>query len=239
MRPEDEPTGRTPIDTLPPPGPSSREPVPSTPPEPPPKGEEPTPPPAHSYEDRVAFSQAFADVRPLARRQRGGGGDYVTEPYLRRPADAPSCPSAPVDSGAEARARARLDALVAGGVQFHVDRDEGWVEGERKGAPREALRGLRRRGVVPEAQLDLHGLVAEEAERKLARFIRERHRRGVRRLLVVHGKGHHSEGGAGVLGDRVVRVLTEGRAAPLVDAFITAPARLGGGGALLVQLGAK
>ena len=59
---------------------------------------------------------------------------------------------------------------------------------------------------------------------------------GISRLLIVHGKGLHSAGGIGVLALAVVDSLTEGRAAALVRALMTAPQRLGGSGALAVQL---
>jgi DNA-nicking Smr family endonuclease len=188
--------------------------------------------PAHGYDDRVAFAQAFADVRPLApprreRASRASGSPSPADGVASRPVANP---------GAEARARARLDALVGGGVRFQIVREEGWVEGLRDGTARSLLRGLRQRGVAPEATLDLHGMTGDGAERAVVRFLREGHRRGVRRVLIVHGRGTHSEGGAGVLGDRVLHALTDGRAAPLVAAFVTAPRALGGEGALLVQL---
>ncbi|MFW6049827.1 MAG: Smr/MutS family protein [Myxococcota bacterium] len=221
--------------TLPPPGPAPPEPVPSSPPAPAPdpkERREPSTDPRHSYEDRVAFAQAFADVQPLPAR-RGSAG-------RRRPLRAPADPAfAPASAEAQAQARARLDALVGGGVRFRLERDEGWVEALREGAPKEALRRLRRPGVAAEARIDLHGMAAAEAEQALRRFVRDRHREGRRTLLVVVGKGQHSEGGVGVLGDLAVEVLTEGVAAPLVEAFATAPAHLGGSGALLVQLVAK
>ena len=56
-------------------------------------------------------------------------------------------------------------------------------------------------------------------------------------LLVVHGKGLHSDGGVGVLGDVVVKTLTESAIAPRVLAFASAAPRLGGLGATVVRLG--
>jgi DNA-nicking Smr family endonuclease len=193
-------------------------------------------PPEHAYEDRVAFAQAYSDVKPLApRRARTAGG---SAPVSRVVQGTPRQPI-PDSREAEQRARARLDALVGGGVRFHVERDEGWVEGLQEGQSPALLRSMRQRGWSPEADLDLHGMTVEEASREVVVFLREGHRRGVRRVLLIHGRGAHSEGGVGVLGDRVVRVLTEGRAAPLVVAFATAPRNLGGEGALVVQLASK
>lgn len=219
--------------TMPPPGPSRPEAVPTGRPPPP----EPPAGSSRTYEDRVAMSQALADVQPLAPRK--GRGRRVSGAPEASGAGGSAASGRADELAADARARDRLDALVAGGVRFEVERDDGWVEGLRAGVSRQVLRQLRRRGIEPEAVIDLHGLASEQAGRELGRFVRDSHHRGRRLLLVVHGKGNHSEGGLGVLIERVLQTLTEGAAAPLVDAFVTAPARLGGTGALLVQLAAK
>ena len=65
--------------------------------------------------------------------------------------------------------------------------------------------------------------------------MRTEHRRGLRRILVVCGKGLHSAGPP-VLRDAALDALTRGGAAPLVLAVASAPISLGGTGALLVQL---
>lgn len=60
---------------------------------------------------------------------------------------------------------------------------------------------------APQDSVDLHGLVGREAREELARFIRSMRRRGLRKGLVIHGKGLHSSDGA-VLGP-VVREYLE------------------------------
>jgi DNA-nicking Smr family endonuclease len=55
-------------------------------------------------------------------------------------------------------------------------------------------------------------------------------------VLIIHGKGAHSEGGIGVLEEACVEALTKGGAAPFVEAFATAPARFGGRGAIVARL---
>lgn len=143
--------------------------------------------------------------------------------------------AAPLRS-ADEEARARLGALVAGGVRFEIEREDELVRGRRVGTPPSVDAELGRRGVAPEGILDLHGKSGAEAERAVVRFVRARQRRGARRLCIVHGKGKHSEGGLGVLRERVIHALTEGGAAPVVLAFSTASQELGGSGALVVQL---
>jgi DNA-nicking Smr family endonuclease len=67
-------------------------------------------------------------------------------------------------------------------------------------------------------------------------FTRAAQRAGARLILIVHGRGQHSEGGVGVLADVVVTTLSRGGAAPIVQAFMSASSRLGGSGAMLVCL---
>ncbi len=187
-----------------------------------------TPSSAHTYEDRVAFHQAFAGVRPLGAVPAKGGAQRRVPKTRRASVEAERL-------AAEEAARASLDRLVGGGVEFVVSRSDG-VEGRRRSASPRTVRMLREGRLPPKASLDLHGLTRQEARPKIRAFVREAHRRGHRTIAIVHGKGSHSEGGIGVLCDVVVEVLSRGGAAPLVDAFATAPAPLGGDGVMLVQL---
>lgn len=84
----------------------------------------------------------------------------------------------------------------------------------------------------PQAELDLHGLSGAEAEEALERFLHEAHRRGLRKVLIIHGKGHHSPGEP-VL-PRTVRSFLE--KCPFTGAFGPADRRQGGRGATWVML---
>jgi DNA-nicking Smr family endonuclease len=209
--------------TLPPPGPAR----PSLVPDPPPR---PTPdPPAlraeHSAGEFAALNQAYRGVEPIRRPKRGRAA--VAPPPKRVPRAEP-----PADDAA----RERLSALVAGGQRFHVERDEAWVQGIRVGVAPQLLRRLASARFEPEARIDLHGLRRDEARRSVRDFVRMQHRRGARYLLIVVGKGNHSEAGVGVLGDALVEELTGGVIAPLVAAFTSAHVQHGGTGAVAVQL---
>jgi DNA-nicking Smr family endonuclease len=184
----------------------------------------PSAPPSETLrgDDRIAWHDAFAGVRPLGAKERARARVAVS-------------PSAPIPSARDEEARARLAALVGGGVRFEIMRDGDEIRGRRRGSSDGVLRALMRKDARPAATLDLHGMRASEAEREVVRFLRAEQRRGIRRVLIVHGKGLHSEGGA-VLSDVVVRVITEGGAAPVVNAFVTASHSMGGSGALLIEL---
>lgn len=192
----------------------------------------------YSEDDRQAFSGAFAGVTPLGqttgpvqgkKKSAGKKGPTVEEARriaARRAADE-----------AEAKARARLDGLVAGATVVEVRRNEdGGVEGKRRGAPDRTVRMLAQGQLAPEARLDLHGLRRDQVSAAVNKFARQAHRDGRLTLSIIHGKGRNSEGGRGVLEDAVVAALKSGGAAPLVEAFATAPERFGGHGALVVRL---
>ena len=204
-----------------------------------PAHQKPAPPPPNERlsdglvgDDRIAFHDAFAGVRPLgptsaAKRPKKGRGKPIAKG--RR------SPVVPREAPSDTEARARLAALVGGAVHFDVERDEDGVRGLRDGADPQILRDLSARGAFVEATLDLHGLRGRQAEQAVSRFVRAQHRKGVRRVCVVHGKGLHSDGVA-VLRDAAVRALSDGGAAPVVLAFATAAPDRGGRGALLVAL---
>jgi DNA-nicking Smr family endonuclease len=164
------------------------------------------------------LSKAFADVAPLPDRDR----------LAPRPKPKFKLPP---------RRRAVGFADVSGPApSFVLERDDDHVSGYRADLGPGVLAVLRSSRWQPQDTLDLHGYRTREMEAELVPELLRLVNRGVSRLLIVHGKGLHSEGGIGVLGLAVVDTLTEGRAASLVRALKTAPLRLGGSGALAVEL---
>jgi DNA-nicking Smr family endonuclease len=59
-----------------------------------------------------------------------------------------------------------------------------------------AERRRRLRNKAPDAVIDLHGLTRDEAWLRLSAFFASALRQGAEKVLVVHGKGNHSEGEA-------------------------------------------
>lgn len=181
------------------------------------------------------LNDVYSGVTPLSQT-RGRVGQRAAR----------KMPSAPSEAAAQVRqrdlqddhaARRRLGALVGGGVTFVVDEvGEDLREAVRQGVSARELRRLRSPRFHPEATLDLHGESREAVELLVSRFVREHHRRGCRYLLVIHGKGLHSDAGIGVLGAAVFSALTAGGAAPLVRGLTLAHPQLGGSGATAVML---
>ena len=59
----------------------------------------------------------------------------------------------------------------------------------------------------PEARLDLHGLTQAQAQEKLDYFITDCLRRGIRKVIIIHGKGIHTTGTDPVLGSFVRKFI--------------------------------
>ena len=103
----------------------------------------------------------------------------------------------------------------------------------RPGIGTEVTRRLRKGEWSIQRELDLHGLRRDDAREALSAFIRDAHRRGLRCLRVVHGKGLGSPGRVPVLKSKVQAWLIQKNE---VMAFVQARADEGGAGALVVLL---
>jgi DNA-nicking Smr family endonuclease len=189
---------------------------------------------------REAARNAERERERLAREQRERDlfaltvGPVVP---LRVVARTPRCAPRPP---AAARQRERDEAAVMHeaisdefDVESLLDTDEG-LSFRRPGIGPEVVRKLRRGDWAIQAQLDLHGLRRDEARERLALFVHDARRRGLRCVRVVHGKGNGSPGREPVLKSRVKAWLVQKTE---VIAFAQARASDGGAGALLVLLG--
>lgn len=63
------------------------------------------------------------------------------------------------------------------------------------------------REMKPEARIDLHGLHQDEAEQRLDNFVGDCKKRGIKKIMIVHGKGIHSHGSDPVLGELVRKFI--------------------------------
>jgi DNA-nicking Smr family endonuclease len=118
---------------------------------------------------------------------------------------------------------------------FSVERLGERSEGLAAGIDRKHLLRLRRGEVPVDLRVDLHGLVAKEARRRLAAEVERAQAAGLRCVLVVHGRGLHSEGPA-VLREGVAEWLSAAPLAGRVMAFASARPEDGGSGATYVLL---
>ena len=89
-----------------------------------------------------------------------------------------------------------------------TDKDKAAMDYEErtKMESREYLRTMR-----PEARLDLHGLTRDEAWSRLNSFVNDCIRRGLKKILIIHGKGNHSHGSDPVLGPMVKTYIEQNK----------------------------
>ena len=103
----------------------------------------------------------------------------------------------------------------------------------RRGVGLDVVRKLRRGVWALQDEIDLHGLRTDAARERVAAFVRESARAGLRCVRVVHGKGLGSPGREPVLKAKVKSWLAQRSE---VLAFVHARPSDGGHGALIVLL---
>jgi len=108
-------------------------------------------------------------------------------------------------------------------------------QGLAVGVDRKHLKRLQAGAIPAQWELDLHGLSAKEARIDLQRTLVAAHAEGVRCVLVIHGRGSHSELGP-VLKKELPAWLDAPPLGRLVMAFASARSQDGGSGASYVLL---
>jgi DNA-nicking Smr family endonuclease len=181
-------------------------------------------------DDAGAFAEAMRGAKPLASG---------------RQARVPLGPAPPTGAGAR-RARSARPGPEAYEGPAHAPADSTTfevvtlgetIEARAVGADVKLLRRLKAGEPRVEARLDLHGRSRDEALRALERFAELAREDGKRCVLVIHGRGAHSEGDAPVLKPLVWRWLAlSPAAAAAVLAFVSARPAEGGDGATRVLL---
>lgn len=172
----------------------------------------------HSFADEMDF----LGVKPLS-----GVTVEASVPENRR---AKTPVKEPVQSREERDKAAFLEAL---GSMESTFKDE-WSEAEptKQAVPRR-MRQVERGQLKPQAELDLHGLVVEEASAKVRFFLQDSLFQGFQTVLIITGKGLHSNGGP-VLRRAIEKLLGQQR--EQVIEWGVAPRSYGGDGALVVFL---
>lgn len=174
-------------------------------------------PPAITPEDAALFRESIGEVRALE----------PPPPAPERPRPAPEPRMQARDEALaleQSRTGAYLEATIDAAEALAYRRDE---------VPEKALKALRRGQYSIGGELDLHQLRAAEAERWLREFLAQSRAGGHACVRIIHGKGLRAAEGGSVLKALVDRMLRQ-RADVL--AFASAPAAMGGTGAVLVLL---
>ena len=162
------------------------------------KEKEPTQKDTLDVYDRKLFLDAVGGATPMQDRER------------RAPAESFEFkPSTERSQLEDSMALDELRALVGKEVTWQFHREDEHVEGRIESVSGQILRSLRRGEYEPMRKIDLHGHTVPEALRKLKSWIFEARADGVRCGLIITGRGHHSDGGIGVLQQEVPQALRE------------------------------
>lgn len=169
-----------------------------------------------SPEDAALFRAAVGKVKPLPEIDRLAPQVAARKPVLRRAGNDRQTPaSSPADTLSDFAPEITADDYLGNGLS------------------RMTLRKLRRGTWPVQDSLDLHGNTSDAARKLLQQFLQEATLRGLRCVLVIHGKGLNSQDGEAVLRKLTRHWLTQH---PLVLAFCNAQPRDGGSGAVVVLL---
>ena len=175
--------------------------------------------------DRKLFLDAVGDAMPMQdRERRAPAEDFEFKPSTDR------------SKLEDSMALDELRALVGQEITWITHREEEEVEGRIESVSSQILRSLKRGEYEPMRKIDLHGHTVPEALRKLKSWIFEARADGVRCGLIITGRGHHSDGGIGVLQQEIPQSLQESPLSTHLLAFATAMPKHGGPGALYVLL---
>jgi DNA-nicking Smr family endonuclease len=191
--------------------------------------EKPEPKPAKTDEagqdDGDIFLEAMSGVTPLPGAQKKvtrSPGDHIRPPH---PAH---------DDKREGMAR--LHDIVKGAIELDITLTDEYIEGCVKGFSRKLMKTLKKGEFPVQDHIDLHGLTKKEAEIRVRDFLLKSSRRGLRCVLIVHGRGLNSQDNLAVLKTNIPKWLTTGPAKRIVLAFVTARPYDGGAGAVYVLL---
>jgi DNA-nicking Smr family endonuclease len=180
-------------------------------------------PPPEVVDEAAVLREAYAGVRPLGSASTGHRMPVV--PEIRR---------AVVSE--EAEVLAALSDLVSGVGHFDLTETDEYVEGARVGLDPRLLSRLRRGEFAVQDHIDLHGMIQPDAKLALQQFVIKSVGKGMRSVLVVHGRGLGSPGGRPVLKHAAAQWLSHGEIGAHVHAFATARPQDGGAGAMYVLL---
>jgi DNA-nicking Smr family endonuclease len=172
-------------------------------------------------EDRL-FTKAMSEVEPLKSNR------HWRPPLIE--SKRPSCRNDDEQYVLDA-----LQQLVQSGTGYCVADTSEYMEAASPGIGQEILRRLHQGRYAMQAHIDLHGLRCRDAEEALGNFIRGSLLKGLRAVLVIHGRGLSSPK-APVLKKLVYAWLTRGPFRKWVIALASARPCDGGAGATYVLL---
>lgn len=176
-------------------------------------------------DEEQLFNEAMSGVIPISIEK---GEKIATPGKIKRPAHSLADDDKEVIT--------HLQNLVAGSIDMDFTFSDEYMEGSISGVNRSIMKKLKKGKLPIQAHIDLHGLIKNDAEAVVRRFLINSHQRGLRCVLIVHGRGLNSPDSIPVLKERLPVWLNRGPARKIVMAFSSAQPYDGGTGAIYVLL---
>ena len=175
--------------------------------------------------DEDLFQQAMKDVVPLKDSRK-----KIVRPPSRRE-EFPDH-----QQSQEERERQYLSTLVSDSSAWDISFSDEYMVGAVPGVGPKIMRRLKRGEFSVQDYIDLHGLKKKEAEAVVHEFIVKSYQRGLRCVLIVHGRGLGSVDHQPAIKRELPVWFRRGMLKRIVLAFVTARPCDGGAGALYVLL---
>ncbi len=175
--------------------------------------------------DEDLFQQAMKNVVPL----NDGRKKIVKSPARRE--EFPDH-----QQSQEERERQYLSTLVSDSSAWDISFSDEYMVGAVPGVGPKIMRRLKRGEFSVQDYIDLHGLKKKEAEAVVREFIIKSYQRGLRCVLIVHGRGLGSVDHQPAIKRELPVWFRRGMLKRIVLAFVTARPCDGGAGALYVLL---
>jgi DNA-nicking Smr family endonuclease len=199
---------------------------------------------------KTGAAPAEADTAPRAAPPDDSYGDEIPDAPWALP-EGDEEPSPPPRQQARHKQTDAHSPTPGGGTQFVEDEDGAYLMEEAlrsgvanlndkfQGAPpaKGSRRNVERSTSVadPDDELDLHGKTQEEAIHMVQHFLQRAHHKRLRAVLIITGRGLNS-GAQGPVLRNAVQSWLERNGGTMVRRFAWAPPRLGGDGAIWVEL---
>jgi DNA-nicking Smr family endonuclease len=183
--------------------------------------------PEHEKEesDDALFQKAMKGVKPLK-----GNKDKV----VKLPAMEDALPDRL--SGLVGKKGEDFSVLIKESAAWDISFSDEYMEGAVSGVGPKTMKRLKRGDFSVQDHIDLHGLTKKEAEVAVGDFLVESYQKGLRCVLIVHGRGLRSANSRPAIKRELPVWLKRGILKKIVLAFATARPFDGGAGASYVLL---
>lgn len=175
--------------------------------------------------DEYLFQTAMRDVTPLKDNKNK---------IIRTPVKKDKSPNQLY--GISDKAREYLSCLVEEPAAWDISFSDEYMEGAVSGVGPKIMKRLKRGEFSFQDYIDLHGLTKKDAEAVVNEFITQSYQKGLRCVLIVHGRGLGSVDHQPAIKKELPVWFKRGILKKIVLAFVTAQPFDGGAGALYVLL---